>query len=130
MDVLEPIESRSTVCSPSRLALGVVILIVGASFFADGQDWTGFRINVPLWPWIIVLIGMAKLGEWRASGRPYPNRAAIALLFFGVWGLVNEYRILGVSYDRTWPIALAAFGMFLVWRSLDPVSNGPSANER
>ncbi|HEY7498234.1 MAG TPA: hypothetical protein VH740_06965 [Vicinamibacterales bacterium] len=130
MDHLEPLEPRAPSCSPSRLFLGLVILIVATGFLADRHEWSGFRLNLPIWPWILVLIGLAKMGEWRAGDRPYPSRAAIVLLFFGVWGLVNEYRMFGVSYDRTWPIALIGLGVFLVLRSLSPVANGPSADEQ
>src|SRR5262245_38595086 len=123
MDLLETTEARAMCWSPSRFVLGLVVFMIGSAFLADRLDWTGVHLNVPIWPWILVFIGLAKFGEWRASGRPGMSRSAAWLLFLGGWGLVNEYRLFDVSYRRTWPILLVGAGVLMVLRSQDPVTN-------
>jgi hypothetical protein len=42
------------------------------------------------------------------------------LMAIGAWGLVTEYRLLGVHYGRTWPLLVVITGVFVIWRALDP----------
>src|SRR5919109_1810321 len=120
MDLLETVEPRS-VCSPSRVFLGFFIIFVATAILSDRLDWAGFHVSLPAWPWIVVILGLVRLGQSRANGQIAPNRSAVALLLLGAWGLVNEYRIFDVSYRRTWPILLIVAGVVMVLRSQDSV---------
>jgi hypothetical protein len=44
----------------------------------------------------------------------------------GAWGLVTEYRLLGTSYGRTWPLLVIIVGVFVIWGAVDPASKDPN----
>ncbi len=127
-----PLEStdRSVVNSPSRLALGLVVLLLGMAYLDDRLDWMGFHLDVPVWPLVLVLLGLAGISRRRASGRPCLSPLSAWLLFLGAWGLVNEYRLFDISYRRTWPVLLVGAGLLLVVRSQQPAANAPSGDGR
>lgn len=130
MDLLETTEPRAMCWGPSRFFLGLVVFMVATSYLADRLDWTGLHLHVTVWPWILVLLGLAKMNERRASGPPGMSRSGAWLLFVGFWGLVNEYRMFDVSYRRTWPVLLIAAGVLMVLRSQDPVTNDSPSGGR
>jgi hypothetical protein len=100
--------------------MGLVVLVVGAMFLADQVDFLGFDRNVPVWPWILLIFGLARVGEWRSGGRERVKRSAAWFLLLGGWGLVTEYRLLGVSYDGTWPLLVVGVGALMVLDSQAP----------
>ena len=106
----------------ARILFGLIVMLVGVMFMADRLDWMGFRLNVPLWPWLLILLGVARVGEGGSDGRSL-NRSGMWLMALGAWGLVTEYRLLGVSYGRTWPLLVIIAGVFVIWRALDPASH-------
>jgi hypothetical protein len=128
MDLTET-EPCAAVSSPSRVFLGGVVLLLGLAFAGEAFG-TGFRMNVPIWPWIILFLGLAKVGESRASGRQCISRSGLWFLFLGAWGLVNEYRLFDVSYRRTWPILLVGAGVLMVLHSQSADENGSAEDGR
>jgi hypothetical protein len=110
--------------SRARVVFGLVVMLVGASMLMDRLDWWGVRLNVPLWPWVLVLIGFARLSDCGrdAVGRPRLNPTGVWLIFIGAWGLVNEYRLFGLHYHNTWPLLLVGAGTMVVWRAMDPLA--------
>jgi hypothetical protein len=112
----------------ARILFGLIVMLVGVMFMADRLDWMGFRLNVPLWPWLLALLGVARIGDGGGNGQSL-NRSGMWLLAVGAWGLVTEYRLLGVSYGRTWPLLVIITGVFVIWRALDPVSNDCSEKD-
>src|SRR5262245_60359418 len=106
----------------ARIVFGLILMLVGAMFLADRLDWMGFGLNVPLWPWLLVLLGVARLGEQGDNDRSL-SRSGMWLMSIGIWGLVTEYRLLGMSYARTWPLLVVIAGVFLTWRALDPTAS-------
>lgn len=111
----------------ARILFGLIVMLVGIMFMADRLDWMGFRLNVPLWPWLLVLLGVARIGEGGSEGRSL-SRSGMWLMAVGAWGLVTEYRLLGTSYGRTWPLLVVIAGVFLIWGAVDPASN--AGNEK
>ena len=105
----------------ARILFGLIVMLIGAMLLADRLDWTGFRLNVPLWPWLLILLGVARVGDRGSEGRSL-NRTGLWLMAVGAWGLVTEYRLLGVSYGRTWPLLVIIAGVFVMWRAMDPLS--------
>jgi hypothetical protein len=108
----------------ARVVFGVVMMVVGALLLLDRFDVSGWPLNVPFWPWALVVLGLVRLSnqatDERRRARGY--RLGTWLLLVGLWGLVNEYRLFGVHYDRSWPFLLVGAGLFVVWLALDPSS--------
>jgi len=116
--------------SQARVVFGLVLMLVGALLLLDGLDWWGVRWDVPLWPWILIALGLARLSpSTDANGCPRGRRSAAWLLFIGVWGLLNEYRIFGIHYGHSWPILVIGAGAMVVWRSVDHATGVPARRE-
>jgi len=117
--------------SQARIVFGLVVMLVGALLLIDRLDWWGVRWDVPLWPWVLVALGLARLSDrsMDARGCMRGRRSAAWLLFVGVWGLLNEYRLFGFHYGHSWPILLIGAGVMLVWRALDQPPGVPARRE-
>jgi hypothetical protein len=122
MDTTEGTGARHA--SQPRVVFGLVVMLVGTLLLLDRLDWWGVRLNVPLWPWVLVVLGLARLSDrsMDANGHPRGRRAAAWLLLIGSWGLLNEYRLFGFHYGHSWPILLIGVGAMVVWRSLEPTT--------
>jgi hypothetical protein len=107
-----------------HVIIGLIVMLVGALLLFDRLGWWGFRMNVPIWPFIVILLGVARLnnGAVDGRGRPRANRAAIWLMIVGCWGLINEYRLFGLTYGDSWPLLIVGAGAMIVWRAVDPVN--------
>jgi peptidoglycan/LPS O-acetylase OafA/YrhL len=107
--------------SQARVVFGLVVMLVGTLLLLDRLDWWGVRLNVPIWPWVLVVLGLVRLsdGSTDARGCTRGRRSAAWLLLIGAWGLLNEYRIFGIHYGHSWPLLVIGAGAMVVWRSLD-----------
>src|SRR5262245_50879686 len=107
----------------ASIILGLIVMLVGLTLLADRVGLGGFRVNLPIWPVVVVLIGTARLKDRvvDARGRTRLNRAGIWLIIVGVWGFINEYRLFGLHYGTSWPLLVIGVGAMVVWRALDPV---------
>jgi hypothetical protein len=117
--------------SQARVVFGLVVMLVGALLLLDRLGWWGVRLNVPLWPWVLVALGLARLSDRStdANGCVRGRRSAAWLLFIGAWGLLNEYRLFGFHYGHSWPILLIGAGAIVVWRALDQTTGVPARRE-
>lgn len=108
----------------ARVVFGLVVMLIGTLLMLDRLDWWGVRLNVPLWPWFLIVLGLVRLTDLPADARggTRGRRSAVWLLFIGAWGLVNEYRLFGLHYGHTWPILLIGAGVLMVWRSMDHIA--------
>ena len=112
--------------SRARVVFGLAVMLVGALLLADRYDWWGIEAHVPLWPWILILLGIAKL-----NGARHPiSRVGWWLIAIGIWGVVTEFRVWGFGFRRAWPILIVMAGGFLIWRAIDPPSSHPSPGGR
>jgi hypothetical protein len=114
--------------SQARVIFGLVVMLIGTLLLLDRLEWWGVRLNVPLWPWILVVLGLVRLSDRStdATGCPRSRRSAMWLLFVGAWGLLNEYRLFGIHYGHSWPILLIGAGVLIVWRAMDQGGPGRS----
>lgn len=110
--------------SQARVVFGLVVMLVGTLLLLDRLDWWGVRLNLPFWPWLLIVLGVVRLSDRStdARGCTRGRRSAVWLLFMGAWGLLNEYRLFGLHYGHSWPILLIGVGALIVWRSMDEVA--------
>ena len=108
----------------TRVVFGLVVMLIGTLLMLDQLDWWGLRLNVPLWPWFLIVLGLVRLTDQStdARGGTRGRRSAAWLLFIGAWGLLNEYRLFGLHYGHTWPLLLIGAGVLIVWRSMDEIA--------
>jgi hypothetical protein len=110
--------------SQARVVVGLIVMVVGGLMLVDRLEWWGFRMNVPIWAWFLVALGVARLADRSDDDQPCSKsrRLAAWFVFMGAWGLLNEYRIFGASYRHSWPLLLIGAGALVVWRALEPPS--------
>lgn len=113
---------RPTPLGRATVVVGVIVMLFGGMLLADRFDWWGFNRNVPLWPWILILMGVARIGERRASVGRGVSLVGVWLLYVGSWGLVIEHRLWGLTYRESWPLLIVGVGGLIVWGSLKPTS--------
>lgn len=103
---------------------GLVLILLGAMILLDRLDWTAAG---SYWPFLLILLGVVRLVDPPPSGRVARSRRPGAwLLFIGVWGLVNEFGLLGFEYSNSWPLMLVGVGLMFVWRAFE----GPDRCDR
>ena len=110
--------------SQARVVFGLIVMLVGGLLFLDRLDIWGVRLNVPVWPWFLIVLGLVRLADRSRDGHECQSsrRTAAWLMFVGAWGLLNEYRLFGVHYTHTWPVLVIGAGVFVVWKALEPPS--------
>jgi len=106
-----------------RVIVGLIVIAVGTSLLLQRGEW-GLYFNVPIWPAVLVFLGLARLGDRRvdAAGRVRFNRTGAWLIFLGFWGFINEYRLFGLHYGNSWPVIVIGAGALMVWHAVDPLS--------
>lgn len=107
--------------SRARVVFGLMVILVGSVLLLDRLDWGGFHLNVPLWPCVLLLLGLARIGERRASGCRGLSPSAAWLIFLAAWGFINEYRLWDFTYGTSWPLVIVGAGAIMVWRAVAPM---------
>jgi hypothetical protein len=110
--------------SRAQVIFGLVVMLLGAVMLADRMDWANVHMNVPVWPLFLIFLGLARLRDPRidSRGRVRFNRVGLWLMFVGVWGLLNEYRLFDVHYRHSWPVLVIGAGILVVWQAVDPLT--------
>jgi hypothetical protein len=119
-------ESNETVPSPPKLLGGLLLILIGLLFLAQGHDWLfGWHLSFSrLWPLLLIVIGIARLSsahdpsvEARVAALTEHHRrrgsnsvrGAVWTIFLGVLLLLHTNDILPLN--QTWPL-------FIVWAGL------------
>ena len=97
--------------SQTKIVFGLVVMAIGLLLLSDRMSWWGFRWNVPLWPWILIAIGLSKFSDRPIDERGRLRGRLIAEKCFTAHG--GQDRAAGI-YDR----ALA--GTCIVEEGRDP----------
>lgn len=105
-----------------RVVVGLIVMVVGSLMLVDRLDWWGYRMNVPIWPWLLIVLGVARLAGRAGDDRECTKsrRLAAWFVFLGAWGLLNEYQIFGAHPRHSWPLLLIGAGLLVVWQALQP----------
>jgi hypothetical protein len=119
-------DSNETVPSPPKLLGGVLLIVIGLLFLAQGHDWMfGWHLSFSrLWPLLLIVVGIARLSsahdpsvEARVAAlaehhRPpssHPVRKGVGIIFLGVLLLLHTNDIFPLH--QSWPL-------FIVWGGL------------
>jgi hypothetical protein len=111
--------------SQARVVFGLIVMVVGSLMLVDRLDWWGFRMNVPIWAWLLIVLGVARLADQSGGDQDCTKsrRLAAWFVFMGAWGLLNEYQIFGAHPRQSWPLLLIGAGVFVVWGALQAPRN-------
>lgn len=104
-----------------HLFMGAALIFVGLVFLADQITWWDFRISGHFWPFILLILGAARLvAPGYKNGCRRSRRSGVWLVTIGLWGLISEFELFGFDYSTSWPLLIVAAGLNMVWRSLEP----------
>jgi hypothetical protein len=115
-----------------RVVFGLMVMALGLLLLLDRLEVITFELSTRLWPWVPILASVARMISpgHHADGRPRKRAPGVWLLFVGVWGLINEYRVYGLYYPTSWPLLMVGGGLMLVWGAFDTRSGCMRAANR
>jgi hypothetical protein len=95
------------------IGMGMFFIIVGVALLAGHYTTLPFSDPWKLWPFILIFMGIGRLIE----GRPDRYRKSVSLIFLGLWFLVCEMNLYGLTYQNAWPILIIGVGISMIWKS-------------
>jgi hypothetical protein len=99
----------------ARMAVGVVVVIVGFLLLLDNLGWLDFDVSLHFWPAAIIFVGMLKILQTRSLPGAVIGGC---LMLFGSLMLLGELGWLHVGWHTLWPLMLIAVGLSVVFRSV------------
>jgi hypothetical protein len=113
-----------------QIVVGLIILSMGGLLLLDRLSEGTYAMRA-WWPFILIVMGAAKMANApAATGRERGGRrSGVWLVLVGLWGLVNEWRLFGLTYGTSWPLLVMASGAMMVWRSFDARTRATSTRE-
>lgn len=116
---LEPQDARR-----GRVFAGLIIIAAGLVMLSDRIGISGIHLSGRYWPFLLVAFGLVRWLDrpMRENGRRRSRRPGAWLVYLGLWGFVNEFHVLGLDYDTSWPLLIVGAGIWMTWRAFDPGS--------
>jgi LiaF transmembrane domain len=99
---------------PVRMTIGLLILALGVALLLDRAGVIDAFGRSNFWPFAIIVVGLVKLADRPEHG----PRQGGWWVFFGVWLLLNDMRLL--RFRDSWPLFLVAIGISIVWNQIVP----------
>ena len=123
---------------PGALVAGFILLAVGTAMLLDTTGLTDIRVGRLLPPFILIALGSAIVldkgsvavvarrkiredhGDLEERVRPRHWRrrgtGGIWLIGIGVWMLVSQTHLFGLSYETSWPLFIILSGLIIMIR--------------
>ena len=98
-----------------KLALGIVLLLVGLLSFTDYMDLVDLREIWRFWPVLLIFIGVSSEID---SLRQRKDGGGHLLAAIGVWMLVANHRFWGLNHRTAFPLAIAVVGLGVILHAL------------
>jgi hypothetical membrane protein len=98
-----------------KLALGIVLLLVGVLSFTDYMDLVDLREIWRFWPVFLIFIGVSSEVD---SLRQRKTGGGHILAAIGVWMLVANHRFFGLNHRTAFPLAIAVVGLGVILHAL------------
>jgi hypothetical protein len=99
---------------PTRMTAGLIIVALGVALLLDRAGVIDAFGRSTFWPFAIICVGLVKLANRPEHG----PRQGGWWVFFGVWLLLNDMRLL--RFRDSWPLVLVALGISMVWNQIVP----------
>jgi len=114
----------------TRIAVGSILVVFGILLIMSNF---GILEDIPFrdyWPMILVILGLLRMV--RAPGRPGPPDG-YWLLVIGLWLQWSVLRLYGLGFGDTWPALIVAWGISILWESLErktpPITHEEKSHE-
>jgi predicted membrane protein len=93
------------------IVTGGILILVGLAFLLDHMGIIAISNLWRFWPLLLVLAGVVNFMSQRRSW-------GLLLIFAGVILQLNELGITHFGWGAFWPMMLIAFGLFVLWGSM------------
>jgi Domain of unknown function (DUF5668) len=98
-----------------KLALGIALLLVGVLSFSDSIDMLDLREIWRFWPVFLIFIGASSEFD---SLRQRQSGGGYILVAIGVWMLVANHHLFGLSHRTAFPLGIAVAGLGVILHAL------------
>jgi Domain of unknown function (DUF5668) len=99
-----------------KLALGIVLLLVGILAFTDIMDMVELREIWRYWPVFLIFIGVSSEIDAFRERKSGGGGAIVAGI--GVWFLFGNLHIFGLTRGTAMPLGIAVVGLSLILHAL------------
>jgi len=110
------------------ILLGLVFIFAGLALLADRVGLSGIHISGRSWPLLLMVYGAVR---WLTAvedpiRRHHSRWTAAWFIYLGFWFLINEFHVLGLWYDTSWPLLLVWAGVRMMWCAIENAYRGPA----
>ncbi len=127
-------EDRGRAMSPGAVAAGGILLALGLAMLLDTTGTLSLQPGRLIGPFVLIALGASIVLKGHTCGRSSsddpivregrrPRRArgttgGLWLIGVGVWMLVAQTHLFGLSYETAWPLLLVFMGLVIAIRGL------------
>jgi len=98
-----------------RVALGLVVIAVGALFTLDKLGYVNAGEFWEYWPVLLIGVGIGRvLQPSGTQGRGF----GVVLMVLGTWFLLSNLDLIHYRFGDVWPLLLVVLGIMMVWRAI------------
>lgn len=108
---------RVTSQKPTKAAsvwFGLVLVALGVLLTLNRLDMAPLADIAPYWPITVIGAGAAKMYD--SWGTPQAG-SGLGLMTTGLWFLLVNFRIFGLTLQNAWPLFIVGLGVSIVWRA-------------
>ncbi len=111
------------------ILVGLIFIFAGLAVLADRIGLTGIHMSGRYWPLLLVVYGAVRF--LTAADDPVRRRdrrwTAAWVIYLGLWFLVNEFHMFGLSYGTSWPLLIVWAGVRIMWCAIENASRPPAS---
>lgn len=114
---------------PGLAAAGAVVLAVGAGMLLNSYEVMSINPSRLIGPFVLITLGVAVLvgtgsgqrhSDAAACGKPHGRRdgylGGISLIGVGIWLLISQTGMFGLTFRTSWPLLVILWGTVIAIR--------------
>lgn len=110
----DPFQRGSKKEQSLQFIFGIIIALLGVAFLFNNFGFIDIGNVWRYWPLILVAIGLNKTLQAENSRK---RESGIWWMFFGLWFLVSELHLFGLTFRTSWPLLIIGWGIHILWKS-------------
>lgn len=110
----------------SSVWFGLILVALGLLLTLNRLDVAPALSLGRIWPVAIIGAGAAKIYD--SWGTPAAG-SGMGLVMTGVWFLLINFRIFGLTYQNAWPLIIVGVGISIMWHAFLEERSGTMRRE-
>ena len=120
---MEMEQTHERVLRPGPIVAGALLLVVGAGLLLDTTGLADIRMGRLIAPLVLISIGVTSLLSDGHNGAGCRRRRRDSLsglwtIGFGVWLMVSQTHLFGLTFNTSWPLLVILTGIMIVIRGI------------